>query len=79
MQNVINRVSIMGVIEDVGFEDFIEFYVKRLNLAKAAMTSRKNCIELDLQGPPELVDMLVIACWLGPPRAAVNDVSLSHF
>ncbi|MBN9602056.1 MAG: acylphosphatase [Afipia felis] len=79
MQNVINRVCIAGDVKNVDFEAFLEFYVKRLDLRRVAIASREDCIEIDLQGPPELVDMLIIACWLGPPRAAVSDVSLSQF
>lgn len=68
------RVNVRGRVADVGFEDFIESYARRLKLDVTIDRPDGDLLAFVVAGKPELIDMLLTVCWLGPRRALVDDI-----
>lgn len=67
-------VSIRGKVIGVGFDDFLDYYLHRLNLETLSVDFHGDRISVVVRGHEDLVDMLSMACWLGPSAALVDDV-----
>ncbi|BCM21492.1 acylphosphatase [Mesorhizobium sp. J8] len=60
------RMTILGDVEAASFLPWIERHAAKLGLAQAICFAGPDCIELDIAGPAELVDMMEMGCSLGP-------------
>lgn len=60
-----------------GFQRLIADKLARLDLRGRIIAQTPDRIALSVQGRPALVDMLAVACLLGPPEALVADVAVS--
>ncbi|MCY4006357.1 MAG: hypothetical protein OXE84_05970 [Rhodobacteraceae bacterium] len=56
---------------------FIALYVQRLDLDSQVTHANRHSIALGLQGHAELIDMLEMACWLGPETSQIQSVTVS--
>lgn len=72
------RVVLHGQVVDVGFDDFLAIYVKRLSLKFELGATEDNRLSFVVSGKPELVDMLITVCWLGPDQALVIDLKADY-
>lgn len=70
------HVCLHGRVVDVGFEDFLSAYYTRLGLNLRIDHASGDRLQFDVSGKPELVDMLLTVCWLGPSAAMVNEVKV---
>lgn len=68
------RVSLHGRVVGVGFEDFLESYVRRLGLDVKIDRPEGPLFSFVVSGKPELIDMLLTVCWLGPGQALVDNL-----
>lgn len=73
------RVNLHGRVVGVGFEDFLESYVRRLSLDVKIDRLDGPLFTFVVSGKPELIDMLLTVCWLGPGQALVDDVNADFF
>jgi acylphosphatase len=71
------RLIILGKVDNVGFEEFAEFYARRLDLLGHMAASGDGRLDVELYGPGELIDMFEMACWLGPSEALVDTIKCS--
>jgi len=70
------RMTISGALQTEGFLNFIGHYANRLSLNSGIVEASQARITLDLDGPAQLIDMLEMACWLGPEDCVVTDITL---
>ena len=68
------HVSLRGRVVGVGFEEFLSVYHERLGLELNIEHATGYQLRFDVAGKPELVDMLLTVCWLGPSDAMVEAV-----
>ncbi len=74
LSHAIAKIRLRGRVVDVGFEDFLESYVRRLTLDLKIDDRDGDLFSFLVSGKPELIDMLLTVCWLGPHQALVDDI-----
>ncbi|MEX3009679.1 acylphosphatase [Hoeflea sp. TYP-13] len=68
--------AIHGQLQKGDFPEFAGLYASRLNLSGRFSFVAENQIEIVLSGPPELIDMFEVACWLGPKETIVDRIDV---
>ncbi|MEI9400708.1 acylphosphatase [Mesorhizobium argentiipisi] len=68
------RMTILGDVEVTSFLPWIERHAAKLGLAQAICVAGPDRIELDIAGPAELIDMMEMACSLGPIDVWVETI-----
>jgi acylphosphatase len=69
-----SRFRFLGRVKDVGFAGFVVDRARRLDLAGWVREAEDGSVESVVQGPPDLLDAMEQACWLGPIEALVSDI-----
>jgi len=68
--------TISGAFETEACLCFIQSYLRRLNLDSQITRAGDDAITLMLRGQPELIQMLEMACWLGPQDSRIERVEV---
>jgi hypothetical protein len=69
------RMTILGELDAATFVPWIRRHAAKLGLAQAIAHTGPDRIELDVAGPPELIDMMEVGCSLGPIEVWVETIS----
>jgi len=70
------RVKIFGIVQGVGFRNFVRFHAKKMNLNGYVRNLEDGSVEAVFEGVDELVDRIIEFCRKGPPLARVSDVKI---
>lgn len=73
-QPIAVRLAFTGAGLGAGFVAFAEDRLRRLGLSGAARGEGARAV-VEAAGPAALVDMLEVACWLGPVESRIDAVS----
>lgn len=68
------RMTIRGDLDAASFVPWIRRHAAKLGLMQAIAHMSSDRIELDLAGPVELIDMMEMACSLGPIDVWVETI-----
>jgi hypothetical protein len=68
------RMTILGELEAQTFLPWIRRHAAKLGLTEAIGHAGPDRIELEVAGPPELIDMLEMGCSLGPIDVWVETI-----
>lgn len=68
------RMTIIGHFDPAAFEPWIRRHALKLGLSQVISRRSRNQIELLLEGPEELIDMMEMGCSLGPIDAWVDRI-----
>jgi acylphosphatase len=64
--NALEQMVLCGEFSAGSFVPWIEAYARKLGLTGIIHKAGPDRIELQLEGPPELVDAMEVGCLLGP-------------
>lgn len=64
--NAREQMILRGEFSAGSFVPWIEAYARKLGLTGIIHKAEPDCIKLQLEGPPELVDAMEVGCLLGP-------------
>lgn len=70
------RLRIYGVVQGVGFRNFVRQKASSLGLAGYARNVPDGSVEVVLEGDEEAVDAAIDACKIGPPSSIVARVDI---
>lgn len=65
--------SFMGELNPATFDDFVRHRATRLDLEARIEASSAQQLDVEVSGPPDLVDAFEMACSLGPIDCLVLD------
>ncbi|APO79316.1 acylphosphatase-like protein (plasmid) [Rhizobium etli 8C-3] len=68
------RMTILGELDAVSFIPWVRRHAAKLGLAQAIAHTSSERLEVDIAGPVELIDMMEIACLLGPIDVWVETI-----
>nr|WP_223215852.1 acylphosphatase [Rhizobium herbae] len=68
------RMTILGDLEVTSFVPWIQRYAAKLGLSETISYASADRIEIELDGPEELIDMMEIGCTLGPINVWVEII-----
>lgn len=68
------RLTLSGRLEADSVLPWITRYAAKLDLSLSIHTAEAGCIELDVEGAPDLIDMMDIGCSLGPINVWVEQI-----
>lgn len=68
------RLILSGRLEADGFLPWIRRYAAKLDLSLSIHNADAGRIELDVEGAPDLIDMMDIGCSLGPIDVWVDGI-----
>ena len=68
------RMTILGELDAETFVPWIRRHAARLGLFETISHTGPDRIELDVAGPPELIDMMEVGCSLGPIDVWVETI-----
>lgn len=68
------RMTILGNLNSASFVPWIRRHANKLGLSQTFFYSHIDRIELEVIGPMELIDMLEMACSLGPIDVWVEEI-----
>ncbi|MGG6894839.1 MULTISPECIES: acylphosphatase [Rhizobium] len=68
------RMTILGNVNSASFVPWIRRHANKLGLSQTFFYSDTDRIELEVTGPMELIDMLEMACSLGPIDVWVEEI-----
>lgn len=68
--------SITGIVDNVGFEEFASHYARRLHLVGRYESLGGGMLRITLLGRSELIEMFEMACSLGPRRSSIDKIEL---
>ena len=71
------HVYIEGRVQGVWFRGWTKQEASRLNLRGWVRNLRDDRVEATFAGSSEIVDQMLKLCWLGPPLARVDQVTVS--
>lgn len=74
--NVIQRLTITGRVQGVGYRAFVVHAAERHGLEGWVRNRRDGSVEAVIAGPAEDVAKLIVDCRLGPPAARVESVDI---
>ncbi|MBW9113818.1 acylphosphatase [Rhizobium cauense] len=60
------RITILGDLDAASFIPWIQRHAAKLGLSQAISRTSADRIELEVEGPAELIDMMEMGCSLGP-------------
>lgn len=66
--------SILGNVGAPEFPAWITRHAARLGLEGAVLSQAEGRVELIMQGPPDLLDAMVLGCSLGPQKVWVDRI-----
>jgi acylphosphatase len=68
------RMTILGDLDATSFVPWIRRHAAKLGLSQAISHSSTDRIELEVEGPEELIDMMEMGCSLGPIDVWVETI-----
>ncbi|WP_275786070.1 acylphosphatase [Pararhizobium gei] len=68
------RMTIVGDLDAPSFVPWIRRHAAKLGLSQAISHSSAERIELEVDGPEELIDMMEMGCSLGPIDVWVDTI-----
>ncbi|MBX4909316.1 MULTISPECIES: acylphosphatase [Rhizobium] len=68
------RIAILGDVSSASFVPWIRRHADKLGLSQDFLQAGAERIELEVAGPVELIDMLEMACSLGPIDVWVDEI-----
>ncbi|KXF75902.1 acylphosphatase [Paramesorhizobium deserti] len=68
------RMIIHGELDATSFIPWIQRHAAKLGLWQAVSHTSSDRIELELAGPPDLIDMMEMGCSLGPIDVWVETI-----
>lgn len=68
------RMTIFGELDATSFVPWIHRHAAKLGIYQAISHADATKIELELFGPPELIDMMEMGCSLGPIDVWVDTI-----
>ena len=68
------RMTILGELDTTTFLPWINRHAAKLGLSQAISHADAERIELELDGPEELIDMMEMGCSLGPIDVWVDAI-----
>ncbi|WP_332304875.1 acylphosphatase [Rhizobium sp. GR12] len=68
------QMTIMGDFDAGSFEPWVRRHAAKLGLSQTVSHAGKDRIELLLEGPDELIDMMEMGCSLGPIDVWVETI-----
>lgn len=71
------RMTILGDVDAVSFLPWIRRHAAKLGLSQAVSHASAGRIELEVEGPEELIDMMEMGCSLGPIDVWVEAIERS--
>lgn len=72
------EIRINGTFEFAAFREFVAFYAQRLSLEGDCILPSRDTLIITAAGPRALLDMLAVACSLGPARAIVKSIDVQR-
>ncbi|MDQ0559861.1 acylphosphatase [Rhizobium mesoamericanum] len=66
--------TIIGELDAASFVPWIQRHAAKLGLSHAVSHASADRIELQIAGPPELIDMMEMGCSLGPIEVWVETI-----
>ncbi|WP_421870182.1 acylphosphatase [Pararhizobium sp.] len=72
--HVRERMTILGDLDAVSFLPWIRRHAAKLGLSQAVSHASTKRIELEVEGPEELIDMMEMGCSLGPIDVWVETI-----
>jgi acylphosphatase len=72
---VARQILVSGVVQGVGYRAWTERTARALGVHGFVRNLDDGRVEIFAEGDARDVDALVVACWKGPPHAAVDDVA----
>ncbi|MCY4304292.1 MAG: hypothetical protein OXC62_05865 [Aestuariivita sp.] len=73
-----HEMIISGTLKTKEMLDFIQHYLRLFDLDSHIIKVHTTEVKLSLRGAPDLIDMLEIACWLGPENSQILSVNVIH-
>jgi acylphosphatase len=70
------RAHITGVVQGVGFRDWVTQTAERIGLDGWVRNRRDGSVEAVFAGDTNKVDEMLSMCWRGPPASKVDGVSV---
>ena len=71
------RAVVSGRVQGVWYRDSARSEAERLGLAGSAANRPDGTVVLEVEGPPDAVDTFLAWAGEGPPRARVDDVTVT--
>ncbi|MGC9105667.1 MAG: acylphosphatase [Thermoprotei archaeon] len=68
------RVRVYGIVQGVGFRNFVKFHADRMGIKGYAMNLNDGSVEVVAEGQEELLLKLLEKIKQGPPAAVVEKV-----
>ncbi len=68
------RMTILGDLDAASFVPWIQRHAAKLGLSQAISHTSSARIELEVEGPEELIDMMEMGCSLGPIDVWVETI-----
>ncbi|URK87506.1 acylphosphatase [Rhizobium sp. RCAM05350] len=68
------RMTILGDLDAASFVPWIRRHAAKLGLSQAISHASTDRIELEVEGPEELIDMMEMGCSLGPIDVWVESI-----
>ncbi|PZQ88683.1 MAG: hypothetical protein DI534_11025 [Leifsonia xyli] len=72
------EIRIKGTFDYASFREFVSFYARRLSLEGDCELTARDTLTITVYGPRALLDMLAVACSLGPARAIVRSINVER-
>jgi acylphosphatase len=71
------EIVVEGIVQGVGYRDFVRRRATRLGLAGYVMNLRDGRVRVRAEGPRETIDELIRDLERGPPLARIEKVSVA--
>ena len=72
------KMTIYGTLKTKDMLDFVQYYLRLFDLDNHIIKVHATEVKLSLHGAPDLIDMLEMACWLGPENSQITSVDVTH-
>ncbi len=70
------RLRIIGIVQGVGFRAFVEDEALRRALRGWVRNRRDRSVEAVIEGPPDAIGEMILACRRGPPGSQVEALEV---
>jgi acylphosphatase len=78
MSSVVRRAVFRGLVQGVGFRDFVERQAARHGIEGWVRNRRDGSVETVFAGAPDQVDVAIEACRRGPRSGRVDSVDVTE-